>query len=52
MNNYTSMNNEKQKSKTQAIINTREFGPRFEPPLYVPAFTTMKDFTILKGSST
>jgi len=21
--------------------------PRFEPPLYVPAFTTLKDFTIL-----
>jgi len=34
-------------SKTQAIANTKEFVSRFEPLLYVPAFTTMKDFTIL-----
>ena len=25
----------------------KEIIPRFEPPLYVPAFTTMKDFIIL-----
>jgi len=34
-------------SKTQAIANTKEFIPKFEPLLYVPAFTTMKDFAIL-----
>ena len=31
-------------SKTQAIVNTKEFILRFESPLYVLAFTTMKDF--------
>ena len=34
------------KSKAQAIANTKEFVLRFEPSLYVLAFTTMKDFTI------
>jgi len=33
------------KSKAQAIANTKEFVLRFEPSLYVLAFTTMKDFT-------
>ena len=32
------------KSKRKSIANTRESVSRFEPLLYVPAFTTMKDF--------
>ena len=52
MNNYTSMTNEIIESKTQVITNTEEFVPRFEPPLYVPAFTTMKDSLSSKGSLT
>ena len=31
------------KSKKKSIANTGEFVSRFEPLLYVPAFTTMKD---------
>ena len=38
--------------KTRAITNTKKFVSRFEPQFYVPAFTTMKDFTISKGSHT
>ena len=32
------------RSKRKSIVNMREFVSRFEPLLYVPAFTTMKDF--------
>ena len=32
------------KSKKKSIANTREFVSRFKSLLYVPAFTTMKDF--------
>ena len=39
-------------SKTQAITNTKKFVPRFEPPLYVPAFITMRISLSSKGSST
>jgi len=34
-------------SKTQSNANTRKLVPRFETPIYVASFTTMKDFTIL-----
>ena len=39
-------------SKTQEIANTKEFISRFEPLLYIPAFTTMKDSLSSKGSFT
>ena len=32
------------RGKRKSIANAREFVSRFEPLLYVPAFTTMKDF--------
>ena len=32
------------RSKIKLNANTREFVSRFEPLLYIPAFTTMKDF--------
>jgi len=48
MNNYASMKNkDNRQSKTQAIANTKKFVPRFEPLLYIPTFTIMKDFTII-----
>ena len=43
-NSITSKESKAIKSRNKSIANTREFVSRFEPLLYIPAFTTMKDF--------
>ena len=38
--------NDKQVNRDNKVIVNKKIYSRFEPPLYVPAFTTVKDFTI------
>jgi len=47
MNNNTSMNNESNREQDTSNRKHKEFVLRFESPLYVPAFTAIKDFIIL-----
>ena len=47
MNNHTSKKSKSNREQDTSKRKHQGIVSRFEPSLYVPAFTTMKDFTIL-----
>ena len=49
MNNHISMKSKTNREQDTSNWKHKGIVLRFGPPLYVPAFTIMKDFAILKG---